>query len=66
MLIRVLRGPARAAGFGLLQGFLETGLVAFRAMGDGTEFVNTIWERETLVMRRLLGSHAHPFELAAA
>jgi hypothetical protein len=66
LLIRMLRGPARAAGFGRLQTFLEKGLQAFRAMGDGTEFVHTIWERETMVMRRLLAGHAHPFELEAA
>ncbi|MGA0264759.1 MAG: FFLEELY motif protein [Lysobacterales bacterium] len=60
MLIRVLRGPARAAGFGLLQGFLERGLQAFRAMGDGTEFVMTIWERETAIMQRLISGQADP------
>jgi hypothetical protein len=61
MLIRVLRGPARAAGFGLLQGFLERGLQAFRAMGDGTEFVMTIWERETAIMQRLISGEADPW-----
>jgi hypothetical protein len=61
MLIRLLRGPARAAGFGRLQGFLEEGLHAFRHMGDGTEFVLTIWQRESEIMRRLLGADVEPF-----
>jgi hypothetical protein len=61
MLIRLLRGPARAAGFGLLQGFLEEGLQAFRTMGDGTGFVNTIWHRESEIMRRLFGDDPDPF-----
>lgn len=61
MLVRMLRGPARAAGFGLLQGFLEAGLNAFRRMGDGTDFVMTIWRRETSVMERLLAADPDPF-----
>ena len=61
MLVRMLRGPARAAGFGLLQGFLEQGLQAFRRMGDGTGFVLTIWHRETAIMQRLLSAEPDPF-----
>jgi len=62
LLIRTLRGPARAAGFGLLQSFLEQGLNAFRVMGDGTEFVNTVWSKESEVMRRLFAGDENPFE----
>ena len=61
LLIRTLRGPARAAGFGLLQSFLEQGLFAFRVMGDGTEFVETVWSRESEAMRRLFAGHESPF-----
>ena len=61
-LIRTLRGPARAAGFGLLQSFLENGLNAIRIMGDGTEFIETIWRRESRVMRRLMDADENPFE----
>lgn len=61
MLVRLLRGPARAAGFGRLQGFLETGLDAFRRMGDGTGFVLTIWHRESVIMQRLLAADPAPF-----
>jgi len=60
-MIRTVRGPARAAGFGLLQSFLEQGLTAFRIMGDGTEFIETIWGKETTVMRRLMAGDENPF-----
>jgi len=55
-LIRTLRAPARAAGFGLLQSFLENGLTAFRIMGDGTEFIDTIGHNEFEVMQRLFAA----------
>ncbi len=61
LLIRTLRGPARAAGFGLLQSFLEQGLTAFQVMGDGTEFVDTIWRKESEVMGRLFAGDEKPF-----
>jgi hypothetical protein len=61
LLIRTLRGPARAAGFGRLQSFLEQGLKAFRLMGDGTEFVETIWQKESDVMLRLFAGDKNPF-----
>ena len=60
-LIRTLRGPARAAGFGLLQTFLEQGLRAFQIMGDGTEFIETIWSNEDKVMQRLFAGDKNPF-----
>jgi len=60
-LIRTLRGPARAAGFGLLQGFLEGGLRAFQIMGDGTHFIETIWNNEEKIMRRLFAGDEKPF-----
>jgi len=64
LLIRVMRGPAHAAGFGALQGFLERGLAAFRAMGEsGPDFIRAIHERETAVMERLYGCRSEPFTL---
>ena len=63
MLIKMLRAPALAAGFGLLQSFLEKGLFASRAMDDGTEFIDTIWRRESEAMRRLLVGDEKPFVL---
>ena len=62
-LIRTVRGPARAAGFGLLQSFLENGLNAFRRMGDGTGFIETVWQREGDVMRRLFDADQNPFDV---
>ena len=56
MLIRMLRGPALAAGFGLLQSFLENGLKAFRIMGDCSEFIDAIRQREDEFMQlQLIG-----------
>ena len=60
-LIRALRGPAHAAGFGLLQSFLEQGLKAFQLMDDGTGFIETIWKSENEIMRRLLAGDKNPF-----
>lgn len=62
LLIRTLRGPARAAGFGLLQSFLEQGLFAFRVMGDGTKFVETVWSRESEFMHKLRDGDENPFD----
>lgn len=61
-LLKTLKGPARAAGFGLLQAFLEQGLTAFRVMGDGTEFIDTIYNREKKIMHRLLAGDKNPFK----
>ncbi|MBZ8139080.1 hypothetical protein CLD22_04080 [Rubrivivax gelatinosus] len=44
--LRLMRGPARAAGLAALQGFLESGFDTFRAMKGGTEFLATIAARE--------------------
>ena len=62
LMIRTVRRPARAAGFGLLQSFLEQGLRAFRIMGDGTGFIETIWKKETQIMQRLLKGDENPFD----
>ena len=62
-LVRLLRLPARAAGFGRLQGFLEGGLFAFRAMRDGPAFVQAIFDRETEIMTRLQTGAGDPFRL---
>jgi len=62
-LVRLLRGPAIAAGFGRLQAFLETGLESFRALDDATWFVDTIYEREWAAMERLFRGDPDPFLL---
>lgn len=57
------RRPARVAGFGELQDFLERGFDAFRHMGGAAEFVNTIETREKLILERLFAGHPRPFDL---
>ncbi len=61
-LMSAMRRPARAAGFGALQQFLERGLRAFRAMGGADEFAAIIVRRETRAMERLYAQHPEPFD----
>lgn len=44
--LKLMRGPAQAAGLSALQRFLERGFVAFAKLGDAREFLATILERE--------------------
>jgi len=44
--LRLMRGPARAAGMGALQTFLERGFDTFREMRGAQEFLATIAARE--------------------
>lgn len=44
--LRLMRGPARAAGLSELQHVLETGFETFRAMKGAAEFMSTIQSRE--------------------
>ena len=60
-LLKVSRLPARAMGFGELQGFLERGFDAFGRLGDAESFLADIRASETRVMRRLFDGDADPF-----
>ena len=60
-LVRLLRAPAHAAGFGSLQEFLESGLVSFRALEDPAYFIETIYEREWSAMQRMFAGDDRPF-----
>jgi len=60
-LVRLLRGPAHAAGFGNLQEFLEGGLNAFRALEDTGFFIETIYQREWASMEKLFAGDERPF-----
>lgn len=62
-LIRLMRGPAIAAGFGALQEFLESGVLSFRQLEDPADFINTIYNREWLSMQKLFAGEAAPFDL---
>lgn len=44
--LRLMRGPANAAGLGALQGFLERGFDTFRSMRGATVFLELIAQRE--------------------
>jgi hypothetical protein len=44
--LRLMRGPAQAAGLGALQGFLESGFDTFKGMGGAAAFLGLIEQRE--------------------
>jgi hypothetical protein len=48
--VKVARGPAKAAGFGELQSFLERGLSAFRKMKGSHRFLDALEQRERHVL----------------
>jgi hypothetical protein len=50
--LRLMRGPAQAAGLGALQGFLESGFDTFKAMNGAQSFLGLIEQRE-----RALAAH---------
>lgn len=61
-LLGMLRGPARAAGFGELQSFLERGFGAYARLDDVADFIADIERSEREVSRRLFAGHPKPFE----
>ncbi len=52
-LLKMMRGPAAAAGLGSLQKFLESGFDAFQTMRGADEFLKLIAKRETDWIDRL-------------
>jgi len=61
--LKLMRGPAKAAGLGKLQEFLEGGFAAFKEMRGADEFLATIARRESTVVARLFAGHPRPFVL---
>jgi hypothetical protein len=51
--LRLMRGPAQAAGLGALQSFLEQGFDVFAAMGGADHFLAKVAEREAALITRL-------------
>ncbi len=51
--LSLMRAPAKVAGFGVLQDFLERGYAAFRQVGDPKEFLELIVGRERKVLESL-------------
>lgn len=60
-LLRLSRLPAKAAGLGELQTFLERGFAAFADLGDARAFLSDIRFSETRVMQRLFAADENPF-----
>ncbi len=58
--LRLMRGPAHAAGLGALQGFLERGFDTFREMGGAREFLAVIANRERALAAALFGGADAP------
>jgi hypothetical protein len=62
--LRLMRGPARAAGLSALQQFLETGFDTFRDMRGAASFLQTIADRERALASALFA--ADPVALATS
>lgn len=56
--LKLMRGPARAAGLDALQTFLERGFDTFREMRGAVEFLRTIAERERALAAALFAADA--------
>ncbi len=55
-LLRTMRRPAHAAGFGALQEFLETGYLTFRRISDIDRFLELLHQRMDRVFERIYRS----------
>jgi hypothetical protein len=51
--LRLMRGPAQAAGLGALQSFLESGFDTFKGMGGANAFLGVIEQRERALAEHL-------------
>ena len=56
--LRLMRGPAQAAGLGALQRFLEAGFDAFGAMKGADDFLRWVGERERALVAALFAPDA--------
>ncbi len=60
--LSAMRKPARMAGLGDLQAFLERGYDAFRQMGGAREFVETVTAREAAISAALFAGDDRPLQ----
>jgi hypothetical protein len=60
MLLKLSRGPAKAAGLAELQGFLERGVDAFAQLGEPEAFIAEIERDERALSRRLFAGEPRP------
>jgi hypothetical protein len=58
--LRLMRGPAHAAGLGALQEFLERGFDTFREMRGADGFLSLVAQRERDLAMRLFAGDAAP------
>ncbi len=63
--LKLLRKPAQVTGLGEMQRFLEAGFSAFLHMNGAEHFLETIAEREILLIKRLFDNHPDPFAIVA-
>jgi hypothetical protein len=56
--LRLMRGPAAAAGLGAMQRFLEAGFDTFREMRGADYFLQTIADRERMLAAQLFAAPA--------
>ena len=62
-LLRASRLPAKFAGLGTLQTFLERGFAAFKELQGADDFLKAIAKRELETSRRLMSGAKNPFEV---
>jgi hypothetical protein len=60
-LLKLSRGPAKAAGLAELQGFLERGVDAFTGLGDVAGFLDEIERSERAIAQRVFDGDENPF-----
>jgi hypothetical protein len=65
-LLRASRLPAKLAGLGTLQTFLERGFAAFKQLRGADDFLDAIAARELRASQRLLRGQADPFGFGKA
>ena len=61
--LKLMREPARVAGLGDLQEFLERGFESFRVMQGADQFLAIICDRECAILKRLFSAEAEPFSI---
>lgn len=59
--LKLMRQPARLAGLGDLQDFLERGYEAFRRMKGADDFLALLRRREEAILQRLTSGASDPF-----
>lgn len=61
--LKVMSKPAHMLGLGDLQDFLERGYEGFKHMGDATEFITQIEDRESKILNNIFAGQGDPFDI---